>query len=431
MNKRKTLIAVIALVLVFMMLFGLVIGALSMSAHAARSDELQEKLDELNERKQENAKLEDEVRQRLEENYDQVRALVEQKKELDERINGTRDKMAELTTQIEDMNKSIADKQAELDQSEAERAELNEKYKQRIRVMEENGTISYWSVLFQATGFADLLSRIDMINEIVTADQLMLDQMEALAAKIEQQRQALETEKQILEEKKQEMVELNLELESQRLESDSYIQQINTDIGLLSALRLEYQNIEAEIQEEIDTTKVEYNAAKAKEAAEAEAKRRREAAAAAARQATATSNAGSGKVDVSGFLFPLPAGIGVFVTDPFGNRYHPVDKVWKFHSGVDLAASSGTSVYASKAGTVYKADYGQVNGNYIKIRHADGTETFYLHLSAFSVKEGDYVTQGQKIGEVGSTGKSTGPHLHFQIMVNGSAVNPMDYISLQ
>lgn len=405
---------------------------LAFTVHAARSDELQEKLNELNERKKENAAREEEVRQQLEENYDQVRALVEQKKELDERINGTRERMAALNDQIEEINQSISDKQTELDVSEAERAELNEKYRLRIRTMEETGTISYWSVLFNATSFADLLSRIDMINEIVTADQLMLRQMEELAEKIERQRLELEADKQILEEKRQEMVDLNLELEAQRLESDDFIQQLNSNIGLLSALELEYENIEAELQEEINVTKTEYDNAKAEEKAkEEEERRKREAAAAAARQATATSSTSAGTVNVSGFLFPLPAGIGAYITDAFGNRYHPIDKVWKFHSGVDFAVPQGTSIYASKSGTVYKVDYGEYNGNYIKISHGDGSETFYLHLDTFSVKQGDYVTQGQKIGTVGSTGKSTGPHLHFQIMINGSSVNPMDYITMQ
>ncbi len=240
-SKAKRILPMIyALILCLAVAFAI---PLASTVRAARSDELQEKLDELNEQKKENAAREEEVRQQLEENYDQVRAIVEQKKELDERINGTRERMAALNDQIEEINQSISDKQAELDVSEAERVELNEKYRLRIRTMEETGTISYWSVLFNATSFADLLSRIDMINEIVTADQLMLRQMEDLAAKIERQRQELEADKQILEEKRQEMVTLNLELEAQRLESDEFIHQLNADIGMLSALQMEYENI--------------------------------------------------------------------------------------------------------------------------------------------------------------------------------------------
>ena len=101
------------------------------------------------------------------------------------------------------------------------------------------------------------------------------------------------------------------------------------------------------------------------------------------------------------------------------------------HYGVDFAVPSGTPIYASKAGTVIVRDYGTINGNYIKLSHSDGTQTYYLHMNTFSVNQGDYVSQGQQIGTVGSTGSSTGPHLHFQIMVNGEAVNPMEYVSLQ
>ena len=409
-----------------------IIFSLAAPVHAARSDEIQKKLDALNERKTENEAQEAEIRQELEQNYDQIRAIVEQKKQLDERINDTRERMRVLNEQIEEINQSIADKQAELDKSEAERDSYNEKYRLRIRTMEETGTISYWSVLFKASSFSDLLSRIDMINEIVTADQLMLRQMEELAAKIDRQRMELEADKQILQEKRQEMVDLNLELEAQRLESDAFIQEINADINMLSALQMEYESIEAELQEEIKVTQTAYDEAKAAEKAkEEEERRKREAAAAAARQAQVTSSTSTGTISVSGFLFPLPAGIGTYITDAYGNRYHPVDRVYSFHHGVDFAVPRGTSIFASKAGTVYKADYGTTNGNYIKIRHNDGSETFYLHLDTFSVSEGAYVTQGQKIGTVGSTGKSTGPHLHFQIMINGSSVNPMDYVSLQ
>ena len=217
MKQRNRIAAVVALILAFVLVIGLVVGALATSVHAAKSDEIQERLDALKERKDENDQKEQEIQSRLYENYDQVRSLV------------------------------------------------NEKYRQRIRTMEETGTISYWSVLFNATSFADLLSRVDMINEIVTADQLMLDQMEALLKRIDLQRKELEMQKQELEDKRQEMVELNLQLEADRLEADSYIQQINSDIGMLNALFMEYENLEAELSEEIEATQVEYNEAKAKE----------------------------------------------------------------------------------------------------------------------------------------------------------------------
>ena len=428
LKQRNRIAAVVALILAFVLVIGLVVGALATSVHAAKSDEIQERLDALKERKDENDQKEQEIQSRLNENYDQVRTLVEQKRDLDERINGTRERMAELNHQIEEMNLSIAAKQSELDESEAERAEMNEKYRQRIRTMEETGTISYWSVLFNATSFADLLSRVDMINEIVTADQLMLDQMEALLKRIDLQRKELEMQKQELEDKRQEMVELNLQLEADRLEADSYIQQINSDIGMLNALFMEYENLEAELSEEIKATQVEYDEAKAKEDEE---RRKREAAAAAARQSQVQKNPKPGSTNVSGFLFPLPAGIGAYITDSFGYRYHPITGVYKMHYGVDFAVPSGTPIYASKAGTVIVRDYGTINGNYIKLSHSDGTQTYYLHMNTFSVNQGDYVSQGQQIGTVGSTGSSTGPHLHFQIMVNGEAVNPMEYVSLQ
>ena len=133
------------------------------------------------------------------------------------------------------------------------------------------------------------------------------------------------------------------------------------------------------------------------------------------------------KNGTSGFLYPLP--YQVAITDSYGYRTHPVTgKRGTWHNGVDLAAGSGTSIYASKSGTVTTAVNSSIWGNYVVINHGDGFSTLYAHMQGLIVSVGDYVKQGQTIGYVGSTGLSTGPHLHFTIYYNGSDVNPMSYI---
>ena len=137
----------------------------------------------------------------------------------------------------------------------------------------------------------------------------------------------------------------------------------------------------------------------------------------------------SGSAGASGYLYPLPSGTG-WVTDAYGYRWHPIAGEYRFHYGVDLAANLGTSVYAIKSGTVVKRASEYYNGNCIMIQHDDGTASQYAHLNSFAVAYGDRVTQGQVIGYVGSSGYSTGPHLHFEIYINGSTVNPMEYVSI-
>ncbi|MFQ6848150.1 MAG: M23 family metallopeptidase, partial [Clostridium perfringens] len=127
----------------------------------------------------------------------------------------------------------------------------------------------------------------------------------------------------------------------------------------------------------------------------------------------------------SGFMRPAPGG----VTDPFGPRVHPVTGKRSVHTGADLGASYGTPILASKSGTVVEAGWNTAYGNMVIIDHGDGTSTLYGHSSRLAVQAGQHVSQGQVIAYVGSTGYSTGPHLHFGIMINGEWVNPMNYIS--
>ena len=126
-------------------------------------------------------------------------------------------------------------------------------------------------------------------------------------------------------------------------------------------------------------------------------------------------------------MYPLP--YAVSITDAFGPRTNPVTGVYSNHTGVDFAAGQGTAIYASKSGTVTTAAYAEAWGYYVTINHGDGYSTLYAHMTNYTVSSGDYVAQGDVIGYVGSTGWSTGPHLHFGIMYNGTYVNPMNYVS--
>jgi murein DD-endopeptidase MepM/ murein hydrolase activator NlpD len=144
---------------------------------------------------------------------------------------------------------------------------------------------------------------------------------------------------------------------------------------------------------------------------------------------TSSSSSGYEYIDLSGvgpFTWPCPS--CNIVSSEYGYRVHPIYGTTKFHSGIDIAASYGATIVAAASGTVVSASYSSSMGNYVMISHGDGLYTVYMHCSKLCVSEGDEVSAGQKIAEVGSTGASTGPHLHFSVRSGGAYVSPWDYL---
>ncbi len=415
MKHRKKIVSIVAIVLAIMMFLPLLLNAFAMSASAASSSQIKKELDALKSEAAEIAQKSGELESQISSNASKTQSTVDQKTTIDQQIDITRMEVENTNEQIKQYNLLIAEKQKELEDAEAQEAEMNAKFKTRIRAMEEGGTISYWSVLFNASSFSDLLDRIDMISEIAQSDQNMLDEMAAATAQVAQARQDLETEKSDLEDMKQTLALQEEQLQSQREEADALLVQLASESEELAALYAKYEEEGAVLDEAVAAKLAEYERVlKDEEAA-------RKAAAAATTNTSSSSTAGS-----SGFLYPLPS--RVTITDAYGYRYHPLYGYYKFHYGVDLAASAGTAIYASKSGTVSGANYQTANGNCVTINHGDGSSTIYAHMTNYIVSVGQHVSQGEVIGYVGSTGWSTGAHLHFEILINGSNVNPMDYV---
>ena len=216
--------------------------------------------------------------------------------------------------------------------------------------------------------------------------------------------------------------------------------ELNADAAAMEALYGSYEDQEATLTDEIAQKEKEYTDALA---AEEEARRqqeeeqRRQEEEQNRQEEENNGNSGGsdsdgsgsgsgGNASSSGWQYPLP--YRVTVTSAYGYRVHPVTGQWSFHTGVDLAAGAGTPIYATRSGTVTTATYSDVYGYYVTINHGDGYSSLYGHMTHYVVSAGETVSQGQVIGYVGSTGWSTGAHLHFTIYYNGSTVNPMDYI---
>ena len=425
-SSRTKIVRIISIVLAAVILLSLVSTALIVMVHAASSSEIKSKLADLRAKQAEIQKQSDELEKSIAENKDQTKTLVGQKAEIDQEMEMSRQKIENLNEQIQQLNLLIAEKQTELEASVAKEEALQKQYKARLRSMEETGSVSYWSILFRASSFSDLLDRVDMIREIAESDQLMLKQLSAATQAVETERADLEQQKLDLQQTEDDLAVEQAELETNRAKADTLITQMQAEYASLSDEFLAAEADEAAVREQIKKTETDYFNALAKEQAAAAA------AAAAANKPSSGSNSSSssssGGASSGGFAFPLAYSTGV--TCAYGPRVHPINGNKSFHYGVDLAAGMNTEIYATKSGTVTGATYGEANGYYVTINHGDGYSSIYAHMTNYVVSAGDSVKQGQLIGYVGTTGWSTGPHLHFEILYNGSNVNPMNYISL-
>ena len=420
-NQKKIWIAAATLLLSAVMASTIVFRALPLSVTAASSAALQSQLEDLQSEADAIAAEAERLQQEMAENQSETQSIVDRKSNIDQKLELTRQQVENLNQQIQQYNLLIAEKQAELDEATERETALNEQYKLRLRAMEESGSVSYWSVLFHASSFTDLLDRLDMIQEIAEADRTMLRELQQAADEIVAARTEVEQGRTQLQEAKDELAVLETQLAEERAEADGILVELASNQKELEASGAMYEQLEAEVRQQITETQAAYEAALADE----EAQRQIEA----ARQEAASGSISTpSSPSSSGFIYPL--GASGFVTDAYGYRYHPIYGDYKFHPAVDFAVPQGTPIYATKSGTVTAATYNEYNGYYVAINHNDGYTSLYAHMTNFVVSVGQTVSQGEVIGYVGSTGYSTGPHMHFEITYGGASVNPMEYVTI-
>ncbi|MBR3640903.1 MAG: peptidoglycan DD-metalloendopeptidase family protein [Oscillibacter sp.] len=325
---------------------------------------------------------------------------VKKKNLLDDQIANTAQRITNVEAQIADYTELIA--QAELDLADAEEREAAQYalFCKRVRAMEEQGTVSYLAILFRATSFSDLLGRLDVVHEIMDADNRIMESLRTLQAEISERKAGLEANKAASEAAKSELTAQKAELARQRDEANALVSEIKSNEAEYQSQLKELEAERARIQNQIaDLTK------KLADQMAAEGK-------------SFNSNPG-------GYIWPVDSR---YITSTMGGRASPGGIGSTNHKGTDIGRVGYTSpVYASKAGTVIISEKSSSYGNYVVIAHGTGNTTLYAHLSSRSVKVGDYVKQGQTIGITGSTGHSTGPHLHFEVKENGVLVNPLNH----
>lgn len=326
--------------------------------------------------------------------------------ELDSQLQMIEDKITQLIEQISFKEQEIDVAQDELNVAlDRENTQKNAMVN-HVRQVYESGDPQMTDMLARAVSFGDFLNKADYVEKVMSCEQRMLDEYIASRVYVELCKQELEIEKEILDETKKSVEEEEQAVEELIEQKKQDITKYETDISTQEKAIREY---EAEIQAQNEEIA-------ALEQLIAEEKKK--------------ILADSGIVltyDGGKFVFPLET--YTRVSDDYGPRIHPTLHVSQFHNGVDFAAPKGTAIYAAYDGVVAAADYSATMGNYVMIDHGSGLYTIYMHASKLLVKKDDIVVRGETIAKVGSTGRSTGNHLHISVRLNGSYVSPWDYIS--
>ena len=440
MKNRKRVVSILAGIMAAIMLLSLILSLIPVPAKAASSSEIRKQINQLKEEKEELKDKIAEVQAQYEENENEIVNIISKKNVIDQEIQLLNTQLTNITDQLQAYNILIADKQDELDTAEDRYQMLNEENKIRIRTMEEEGEVTYWEVLFKANSFSDLLDRLNIVEEIATSDKRRLKELSEAADAVEVAQDELVGEKAEMEEAKLELDATQAELDTKRAEADALIQELLTKADDLEALEAEFEAQEQAFLEEIAQKEEEYDEAKQREW---EAYMATYVPPTTAPPPTSTNNATGTNTNTNtgtnNGTTQVPSGGGggwvrpcsyTSITSPFGPRVSPTTGASTYHQGVDLDTGTGWPVVAAKAGTVTVAGWGSAAGNYVQIDHHDGFKTIYMHLSSYSVRAGQNVSAGQYIGATGSTGVSTGDHLHFGVQLNGVYVNPCSYLPL-
>lgn len=378
MTKMKKTLSALCAVLMLVALLPVLVPV--ESSHAVTRQELQQQLSEA-EQKAKDYKEQIEALQKDKDKALQTKMLLDQRNAVLQQQIDTLQQQIDYTAQTIVEYESAEEKQYEL-------------FCRQVRQEEERGSVSYWSVLFKATGFADLLSRIDFINEVMDYNQRVINDLRNVRSQLAESRREMETQKTVMDQKQEELEE---------------------DIAEAQRVINEYVATEKGLQEMHD-------------AEEAEAERITEE----LKNYYEQNGGAGGGVDDSntqavldGLIWPSNAR---YITDKFGYRDSPTAGASTDHKGVDIGAPYYSDVFAAQSGTVIQAGWNGGYGYCVTIAHPQGVATLYAHLDDYFVSVGQSVSRGQVIAECGSTGISTGPHIHYEVRVNGVQIDPLPYL---
>ena len=338
--------------------------------------------------------------------------LEKEKASLESYVVALDNNLAEIQQKISELNGMIVEKEEEIRETEEELKAATQKeeeqyaaMKYRIQMMYEQNDDYYLETILSAESFADLLNKLDYIQLVMEYDDKKLEEYMLIRQYVEVCREELDAEKEVLDEAKAGVEKEEASLAQLISDKETEIVAKQGDISNKAAAIAEY---EADIQAQNELIA-------SLEAAVAEERKR-------------IAEENGRRLTYDGGMFTFPAPSYTRISDDYGNRMHPTLGVEKFHNGIDLAAPNGSPILAAYDGEVVAAAYSGSMGNYVMIDHGDSLYTIYMHASALYVSKGDLVAKGEQIAAVGSTGRSTGPHLHFGVRKNGSYVSPWSYL---
>ena len=322
------------------------------------------------------------------------KAVLAEYNAIDKQISDTETEIDIIEKQIKQTKEDIILKEEELRQAEEDYIEYEELFLTRARVMYENSTIKYIEILFGAKDFSDFLSKLEMISQLMEYDKNILKKLDDTKKKISESKKELEDILVRQEENAVNLEERKTALDSTLLQKQKLLQEATADVEKYKAI---------------------YEAAEAAEAAMI-------------KQNSNAFSYSANPIKYTGGRFAWPVPGSQRITSYYGYRIHPVYKTKKFHTGIDVGAGYGLDIVAAGDGVVTMATTNGGYGKCVIINHGSGITTLYGHCSTLLVSVGDKVTKGQTIAKVGSTGVSTGPHLHFEVRLNGSTTDPLQYL---
>lgn len=382
MNKKT--VRWISLIIAAVFIFGTVASVLLEFVYAETT---QEKLNKAESEKKDAQKKLNETTAKKEKSLAERERLEKEASALQIEIEGINKKISETA-------KSLAAEEENLKLATEKANTKYEVFQERFRVMCEQGDVSYLEMLLSAKSFSDFVDKAEIMKEITQYDKGIFDEMEAARQQIEKSRDEIAQLKSSQEESAKSLENQKAALNQKQQEQQAYIKELESDTAA-------YQKI----IDEADAAMASLRA-----------------------QVSSSLSTSSGSVKYVGGEFAWPTPSCYYITSSFSpRRKNPVSGIYKRHTGTDIGAAYGAEVIATNSGTVTLASWNSGYGNCIIIDHGGGKATLYGHLSAYSVSAGQTVTKGQRIGSVGSTGNSNGPHLHFEVLINGTAVDAMQF----
>ena len=395
---KKKMKKFFAFAMALVMTMSVMLSCLSVSAFAVTQSEI----DALKSQKSQLASQKNSLQSTINSLQGQQNDQIALKNALDEKNAITVKQILNLNEQIELHTQLIEQKTKEVDEAQKVADAQLEKYKVRVRAMEESGRYNYFEVLFGASSIGEFLSLIDDIGDIMRSDKELEDAYRQSVADLKAVKAEYEQAKAEMEDSKTELETLKAQQEKDIAEAASVIASLQGDISsnssLLSQLSEQEKQLNADIQKKVDELNKQQEANKG--------------------------NNGSGStVGTGNLVWPSYC---TYITSRQGPRTHPITGEYRNHGGTDIGASYGSAIYAADSGTVVRSADGWNGGwgNYVMIDHGNGMQTLYAHMSSRAVSVGQTVSRGQTIGYVGSTGMSTGAHLHFEMYINGSRIAP-------